>query len=218
MSKVKTYAVTFRPYNGVTDEQIAKLCKWCDKKYHWDSLITEKLDDKRHVHMAVYLEQPVAAGNMRNTLTRLFKELSEEERTVFRNGIKIMYNHDWLTNYLEKGDDTVEIASRLPTTEGPGYLESYYPPPLEDRENKAKRAADAYYANLEVLFYEHQPRHLDVNPENVRHFLYDMMYAKRLIRVIADDRKILQVSRHLSRYINKSTTCHLEVPPYEVDM
>lgn len=214
MTKVKSFAITFRPYGGVTDDHISTLETWCKKKSLYYAIVTEKLDSERHIHAAVILQQSMQLGNFGLTIQRLFPDLSEDERKVMRKGVKVMYNIDWMEKYMNKDDDTIEVSSRLPE-EGPGYLDSYFPTPLESK--KQTKATDAYYANLEKLYYEHVPRHLEISPPVCRNFLYDMMYNKRIIRVIRDDRSIMQISRHLCRYINKSTVCLQEVAPFDID-
>jgi len=215
MSKVKTFAITFRPRGGISDSQISSFVAWAKKKTQFHSIITEKLGEQRHLHAALWLEKAVANGNMGVTLCRLFKDLDPEEKAVFKSGIKVMYNSDWLTNYLSKGDDTVEISNNLPI-EGPGYLESYYPPTILPTK-KGPGPTDPKYAHFEKLWYEHVPSDVEVTPLNCRHFLFRMMNKDRLIRVIEDDRKIMMISRALARYINKSDWCHLEVPPFDID-
>ena len=71
------------------------------------------------------------------------------------------------------------------------------------------------YWELEKLWYEHSRPGIEVNTENVRHFLFSMMYNKRLINIIKDDKTIIQTARHLTRWINKVDYSTIELAPFE---
>jgi len=155
------------------------------------------------------LKKEVIRSNLCTTLLRLFPELTPEERNVFRQGIRSMYNKDFLLNYLQKDDDTVVFEECLPEE---SHLEKYF---KNDAPRRGPADTDVYYANLEKLWYIHVRPGTVVRTNNVRDFLFNMMYNLRLIRVIADDKKISQVARHLTRYINKATESTIELPPFE---
>jgi len=208
-----SYAITFRPRSGVTDPQCSTILNWARKSCTYYYVITEKEDDARHVHAALFLKKATSISNLATTLTRLFPSLSSEELAVFRKGIKSMYNKDFLETYMQKGDSTVVLATCLPEM---ATLDSYF----ADVPNPKKRGpshADPYYANLEKLWFEHKRPIDECNPENLRHFLMAMMNKKRLIRVISDNRKIFQLSCSLSRYINKEESFNVEPDQFHQD-
>ena len=204
----KTYAITVRPRTGITDVQVQRLSDWVKKQCEYYHVVTEKNDDERHLHAGLFLKKEKERKNVISMLLNQMKELDGEERTVLRKGVKVMYNMDFIDNYLDKDDDTKVIVSNLPDQ----YLG--FPEKAEDLNRKA----DPYYAKLEKLWYEHQNTGVEVCGQTCRDFLFDMMYNKRLIRIIADDKRIMQVARHLMRYLKKSTVCNLEVPPWELHL
>lgn len=209
--KVKSFAVTFRPIDGVSECQISTMEKWVRKKCRYYHLITEKTGLDRHIHCGMILQEESTLSNLKTTLSRLFKELSGPEVRVFRQGIKVMYNIDFIKNYLDKNDDTVVIASNLPEV---SHLESFFEPiPVAVPVKKEKHSS--YYVVLEGLWLKHVSPSVEVNTRTTRDFLFDMMYAQRLINVIADDRKIIQVARHLTRFLKRSTQSTIELPPFE---
>jgi len=210
---IRSYAVTFRPALGVTDEQCSKFLEWVKKNCTYFYVITEKQDAERHIHAALFLKKSVMRSNLCNSLTRLFPGLSFEEKMVFRKGVKTMYNHDWLGTYLEKGDDTVVLERNLPERH---LLDAYFeecPVP----QKKGPSACDPYYANLEKLWHTHRGPGTDPNPQEIRCFLMDMMNKTRVIRVIADNRKVYALSCALSRYIRKETEWTVEADPFHQD-
>lgn len=211
---IRSFSVTLRPLNGVDDEHISRLVKWVKKNCEYYFVITEKLDHERHVHAAVFLKNPKTPSNFSTDMIRLFKDLSVEEKSVFRKGIKSMYNSDWINSYLEKGDDTVVIERNLPEE---ATMDAYFSE-VPDKRKKGPSCADPFYANLEKLWWEYKRPIEETNPSNLRNFLMRMMNKERLIRVIADNKKIFQISCALSRYINKETSWNVEPDPFHQDV
>lgn len=209
--KFRSYALTFRPFDGVTDKQISMLDKWCRKKTLYHKLITEKEGSSRHCHAAVFLEQEESRSNLVVKMTRLFPDLSTQEKRVWRQGVKVMYNEDFLGNYMDKEDDTVIISENLPEA---GRLESFYPP-KPDLSVVKKSKCSHYYHELEALWNKYVPLATDINTVTVRDFLFNMMYNERCLNVIRDDKSIVQVARHLVRWLNHAQHNTIELPPFE---
>ena len=200
----KTFALTHRPKDGVTDVDCSALVKYCRSKCEYYKVITEKEGTDRHIHAALFMKKEQRLDNLIRSVFSLFPDLRPEEKMVLRQGIKVSGNVQWL-DYLEKGDHTVVIADNLPER---AHLEAFYPAKDEKRPYEKKNFS--YYMKLEKLYYEHADPGRVKNPQNCRHFLFDMMYNKRLIDVIRDDKSIIQVSRHLARFLNKVTESVIE--------
>lgn len=194
--KEKVFAITHRPKDGVSNDDIEKLTGYLRKKGNYYKIITEKEGHERHIHAVVYMKEPTFKKVVVRAVLNLYPDLLPEEKMVLRQGVKVSKSKQWL-EYLEKGDSTVVIASNLPEE---SCIDAYYP----KREEPARESKKiTYYTRLETLWYEHAREMLVANPENCRHFLFNMMYNERKIDVIRDDKTIIQVSRHLARYINK---------------
>jgi len=212
MSKFSTFALTIRPTEGVSDDDIKSTMGFLRRTAEYYHVVTEKLGSQRHIHAAVCFKTPVSKGEVATKLIRLFKEYSPQEKAVLRKGIKIMYNMDFINNYLDKDDDTVVIASNLPEA---GHLESYFPPkPLSLEEGK-ERKCSVFYHELERMWYENRNPSYEVNTVTIRDFLFEMMYSKRCLPVIRDDKGIIQTARHLTRWLNKATSSTIELPVFE---
>ena len=213
-SPIRSFALTLRPRHGVTDDEIKSLVKWTKKNAEYYYVITEKKDHERHVHAALFLKTKKTRSNFATDMLRLFKHLDIEEKACLRGGIKKMYNSDFVTNYLEKDDDTVVIEKNLPEI---STLDSYFqevPPPSK----KGPAQTDPFYSNLEKLWYQYKRPIEETNPPNLRNFLMNMMNNERKIRVIADNKKIFQISVALSRYINKETSFFPDPEPFHQDV
>lgn len=208
---IKTYGLTLRPLDGVTDDQIKLLVNWIKKHCEYYLVVTHKLNESRHIHAGVVLKKPVTSCALRTTLIRLFKSLSQQEQRVFRSGIKVMYNEDFINNYLSKEDDTVVIERCLPEA---GHLESYFPPPLV-AAGRPRNSMNPYYQHLRTLWYEHMRPEDEINTMNARNFLFKMMYSLDLIKILRDDKTIIMTARHLVRYLKKQDYDSIVLPEYE---
>jgi len=209
---LKTYALTIRPYGGITDEQVGLIEKYIRKQCEYYHLITEKTGHERHVHAGLFLKKPKTRSNFGTDMMRLFHDLSPTEKSVLRGGIKVMYNKDYISNYLDKDDDTVVVASCLPEID---TLHGWFPPPLPPKPKK--KGVDLFYLHLEELWHQHKRPIEECTPENIRHFLMRMMNVERVIKVIPDNRKVFMMSCALARFINKEDTWNVDPEPFHQD-
>lgn len=211
MTDFKSVAVTIRPKDGVTNDHILKFSKWVSRNTQYNKIVTEKEGCAKHIHASLFFEKPRNISNLRKLITNLYPDLTPQEKIILRQGVKPQYNIDWL-EYLDKDDSTVVISSNLPERQ---YIHQYFPTPLESTK---KRRNNTYYGRLEMLWQEHVEPGIDPNPPNCRDFLFKMMYSLRVLDVIKDDRAIVQVSRHLSRFLQKMETSVIEINScYEKD-
>jgi len=212
MSKFSTFAFTLRPKDGIEDNHIKLTMGFVRRSCEYYHVVSEKSGTERHIHAGVVMKKPLTKSDITTRILRLFPDASPEEKRVTRHGVKIMYNMDFINNYLDKDDNTVVIGSSLPEA---GCIESYFPPKPTPKEDKPERKCSEYYHQLERMWYENREPHFDVNGMTVRDFLFEMMYNKRCLPVIRDDKQIIQVSRHLTRWINKVTSSSIELPVFE---
>jgi hypothetical protein len=210
MEKYQSYAITVRPLDGITDAQILLFQQYVKKQCDYYHVVTEKTMAERHVHAALFLKKPKTRSNVSTEIMRVFKELTPTEKSVLRKGIRIMYNGDFIDNYLDKDDDTVVVSSSLPEA---AHMETYFPPKPVPKETAKK--CSLYYHELERLWYEHRTPAYEVTTVTTRDFLFEVMYDKRVLPVIRDDKQIIQISRHLTRWLNKVSTSSIELPVFE---
>lgn len=212
-STYRSYAFTFRPRDGVKGEHDDVLVKWIRKNCEYYYLVSEKLDAERHLHCGVFLKRAKTRSNFSQDMARLFaKYIDDDERRVLKRGVRIMYNYDFIQNYLDKDDDTDVLLSNLPERQ---RLDAYWPPSAEQEKAQAMAATDKYYAKLELLWNTHISPGVECTRETCRDFLFDMMYAKRLIRVLRDDKAIVSVAKNLHRYVTKMSRSDVDVAPWD---
>lgn len=204
--KFRTFALSFRPRKGALPSDITKLHAYCQKKCDYYAAHAEGDGDSYHLHLALFRKSACTRGQVVIELLRLFKDrLDETERQVFRTGIKIMYNEYWIEEYMTKTNEKPLFAQPPEAAR----IDAYFP----TLKPSLTRATDAKYAHLEKLYRVHGKLWMDVTPKYMRDFLFDLMYNKRVIKVIKDDRTIIQTSRHLARYINHEDSSRLVVDP-----
>jgi len=208
----RTYALTVRPRDGITDEQISTTCRWIKKNSEYYHVVTEKTGSSRHLHAGFILKNPRPRSNILQRILQLFPDLSPEERTVLRGGLKIMYNWDFINSYLDKGDDTVLIERCLPES---GHLESFFPPMPDPTVPRSERKCSLVLHELRDLWYEHTLPGADINTMSTRDFLFKIIYDLKIWPFYKHDRDLVQMSRHLVRFLNGQSTSTIELAPFE---
>jgi len=94
-------------------------------------------------------------------------------------------------------------------------MDIYFSPKPIPKEQQTAKKCSLYYHELERLWYEHRTPAFEVTTITTRDFLFEVMYAKRVLPVIRDDKQIIQVSRHLTRWLNRVTSSSIELPCFE---
>lgn len=209
MTVFKSFCVTHRPRDGLSDKDLNIFAEYIKKKCLYYYLITEKEGDAKHLHSCFVRNTPTTRSNLCNEVARLFPELDIDEKKVLLRGIKVWNSKDFLA-YMEKGDSTVVVMKNLPEA---NILENYFP--VSHVPTTQKKLQNHIFMNtLETLWKEYIPSYWSVNTENVRHFLFDMQYNERRIGIM-DDKKLIQVSKWLVRWLLKANHCPLELPPFD---
>lgn len=211
-SKYKSYALTVRPLDGATSVHDDLLCQFAQKYCEYYYIVSEKLDSERHLHAGLFFKKTYTRSALSMMIKRVYKDLSDDEKRVLNQGLRIMYNFDFIENYLDKDDDTELLLKNLPEK---AHLEGYWPPSKDQDKAKAVAATDKFYANLEYLWYQHVPPGVECSKLTTQSFLFDMMFNKRLIKVMRDRKAIITTSEMLYWYITKTSTAQIEPAPWE---
>lgn len=200
--KYLSFAVTYRSYGGVTDTEIHEFMKVVRNVSLYYYVITEKSDEKRHIHAALYLKTEALPSTFNQKFKRVLSRHCNDQTDLKVAYVgKPMYNSDFLDKYLAKGDDTVVIQKCLPEA---ATLESYY----KNIKRKRKAVTDHFYDKLEMLWYEHRSTISNPTLHELSEFLGDMMYDARKIRVISDPRRCKSIIYSLRNYLTR----HHDVP------
>ncbi len=183
----RSWAVTVRPLHGVNQLHINSYMRWAAKA-DYSFIATEKEGDERHIHSALYFKKPCNKSQLGTRILSIpcFADLSKDEKSVLRQGIKILYNNDFVDNYicdnpekLESGDDCTILQDNLPGDTND--LLEYYPPPGD--KSAVRPPGDPWLLKMEALWKEHGPQNPEyISEGDVSAFFNSMMFEKRLIR------------------------------------
>lgn len=193
----KSFALTIRPKDGLTDRQADALITF-GKKHDYHLIGLEKEGTERHAHLGIFQEKPRAKCNVENRLLSMpaFQSLSPQEVKVFRKGTKIMYNSDYIMGYIgnpDKEDDYYELSRHLP--DDIDDLEPYYPPP---GDTSAKRPVSIWYTTRASGYEGPKP----ATESSVLSYIKRLMFVDLSIEIIADQRVLQQKVRALVALIN----------------
>lgn len=211
--KYQSYSITLRPYGGVTQDDIDMLMKLILKYTKYAYAITEKEDEERHIHAALYLKEEKTLSAFNQLMKRQFYDSVVERQSIW--GVcykaKPMYNDAWVAEYCmgqtkdgkPKADKMEVLYNHLPANEK--RLE-YYKDIVPRKINR--NTGDPYFAKLERLYYEHV-EHNELAPcreptlQEMETFICEMMFKHRKIKVITDSRKMRRTCHCLQKYIMK---------------
>lgn len=112
--------------------------------------ITEKKDVEKHLHIAMFYDTATEKGKVHRYFARKIEARFDQKDYLMSKALRvdIMYNADWLNQYLKKQDDTDVIFTLLPD-DWLSYL------PSEEQQVKWKEksfAGDKFFHNLKVEF------------------------------------------------------------------
>lgn len=129
MSKAKSFGITVRPRNGITNDTLDLCVEWLNKQdYAWGCI--EVLNDDlstRHLHAQIWLDEPRARGEVRRSIDRICERSTDwdsEQKKVLSKGIKMCYS-DWYMDYMRGKDDFDE--SCIVADKTPANADSFYP-------------------------------------------------------------------------------------------
>lgn len=216
----RTHAVTFRPTDGITDDDLKNIDTWAAKSPTCAGILigVEKEGESRHCHLAILMTKPTNISNMKTTLLAALKSgatldadekrLTPAEIAVFRKGFHPWYSHDWVENYIgadrdhKTGDQYTCYRNTLPADLD--ELAKFYPP--KDDKQLKKPVGIKYLRWEKLLLEEHGfvPSSWDDKAFDnwlIKHMCYD-----RDIEPITDVRRRKQEAAFLALYVRKTGT------------
>lgn len=133
--KGAAFAITIRPKYGVSVPDVIFFQRLFIK-YGIGKIITEKTGTKSHIHASLYTKKPYTVSNVNNMIRRPMDVHFKKTQNIIGKGgynFRRIFNAEWDTKYLCKGDDTVTFYEEYP--EDPS---SYYFPEVKKEDRKAK--------------------------------------------------------------------------------
>lgn len=203
MSKFRSFASTISLHNqDISGDVKEYITTWLESKLGAFGVLESDKSGKLHCHFQIWLEK---ASTKDSVFKRFNAQIQKHSPSSILNvAVKhiIAYNDDYYNNYCKK--DIVEtLIDNVP--EDPRT--SFYPTEAEQsRAKKKSKCSDYYFNNLDCLLDEHYP---DIKLNNVYPIithkeiataLYELMFQKKLIAVIVDDKRRRNVAKCLFHY------------------
>lgn len=209
----RSFCLTIRPLNGITDKTITALKQWF-KKLDYSVAVLEMENEARHLHAQIWFKEPKHRGDISKQVHRICDRTIEDFDTaqlkVLRQGIKIAYS-DWYLDYLTDNDSKTENALIIIHNPPEHSLEFY---PTEEEQDKIKEVSnsvDPRMLSLEQRFLEAYPDHTNMN--SVAQFLSTEMFQNRTIKCILQQRDRTALCKTLHAYINRSNNIDYFITP-----
>lgn len=203
----KSYAITIRPRDGITDFTIKATTEWC-KKQRFAVGVIEKDNESRHLHIQVWNDAPKARGDVAKAIQRICErtipEWDNAQQKVLRSGIKIAYS-DWYEDYLLDNESKEQVTEeRIIINNPPDKTMEYYPTEEEQNEVQTlKTATDQRYASLELQCLKYLGD-TPITMNNVARWLAYATNDERSIKVITQQRDRTALCKSLYHYMIKS--------------
>lgn len=206
MTTNKSYCITFRPKNGLTEETEAAIIKWLEKQDYYVA-VTEKEGVEKHLHAQIWMNSGRARGEICTGMTRIgertIKDWDNNQKHVCRSGVRIAYS-DWYDNYLldneNKGEAVNELTKNIPNITG-----GYYPSIEEQEARQASiNAVDQKYHRLKEKYMSYIEGHdgaEEVTMRRCQEALAYWMYVEKSICVIEDQKRKTSTVREMYNYI-----------------
>lgn len=208
----RSFAITVRPRDGISDTTIAAYLKWF-KKLDYSFVCLEKEGVERHLHAQIWSDIPKAKGDIVKQVERIcertINDWDQAQKKVLRQGIKITYS-DWYLDYL-KENELKEIVCNTIYEQTPENTFSYYP--TEEEQEKVMTTANAVDPRFTDLEYKCNEflalRGVALSHKTVALFLCDAMFSSRSIKVLIHQRDRTALATALYAFMSKSSNLDL---------
>ena len=206
----RSYCITVRPREGITDKTSNEIIKWLNK-CEYSFAVLEMEEESRHLHAQIWLDKPRARGDICKQIQRVCERTIDDwdhpQLKVLRQGVKIGYS-DWYLDYLAE-NELKDTPPNIRLNNPPQKAMDFYPSEEEQASIQSlKTAVDPRFARLEIDYLEWLGER-SITHNTVCQYLADAMFVRRTIKVILQqrDRKALGIS--LYAYVNKSSDIYL---------
>lgn len=205
----RSFCITIRPRDGITDETVEATKKWLTK-CDYAVAVLEKENNERHLHTQVWFSATKARGDICKQVQRICERTVPEWDTaqlkVLRNGVRIAYS-DWYLDYLVENEE--KEPPNIVLNKPPEKTMEYYPTEEEQDEVKTiKTAIDPKMADLEIKCLKYLGE-MAITERNVARYLAYAMFEERTMKCIMQQRDRIALCRTLYAYMTKSNDIFL---------
>lgn len=207
----KSYCITIRPRDGLTDKTANSLLDWL-KKQQYAVAVIEMEAEARHIHIQIWNDKTKARGDVCKAVQRICERTIQDwdaaQLKVLRSGVKIAYS-DWYLDYLTDNDNKGPVSQdNILIDNPPEKTLEFYPSEQEQEDvQRLRTATDPRFAQLEIecLKYLGENGELLISMKNVAQFLCYAMFEARSIKCVTQQRDRTALCKTLYHYMIKST-------------
>jgi hypothetical protein len=215
IKKYRSYAITISTVEDVEKELQEKLMKWIKKQDFAYGVIEHDKQGVRHAHFQVWYNVEREKGSLKTALKNIIQKYAPLSRPHIAIFIKIVYNDDWLEEYMAK--DVIELL----IDNVPIGTDEFYPSQEEQEKVKSQsNAVDQRFHRYAVDFKEwwDKPAEVPINKIDVARFLSDMMFHSKKYPVIIDKKNRVNIATSLYCYLHGSVNPKefMTVDEYEI--
>lgn len=211
MKKYKSFAITVRPRQGISEAVSKEVIKWLEKQDYY-GYVFEGEGITRHMHAQVWMEKAVPKGVIQMAMVRIgerkLADWDEEQKSVMRRGIRIAYS-DWLNDYCLENDEKIDPENK--EVNEPLKTNEFYPTEEEQEALEKKvTACDQKYHDLNVMYTDWLEKNGKVNRLGLAaEFLSWAMFSEKCIKVIEDPKVRRWRAECLMKY-NREHHCYTD--------
>ena len=204
-SNFRAFNVTISVREDISDECVAAVYKWIKKNAQFYYCVCESDTSKRHLHAMLLFAEIRNKKKMRENLwDRLVKPFHPTSVGRVALNIHVCPGRKWIDEYLIKEAGVEVIGCHLPNESlGDPSILTFFPTEAEQEKLMAAKdvVIDLFYNKHEIAYKEYLKDRSFVSSSATAHeyFLHRMFVGKDM-RVIADSRRVHQLSVALHRY------------------
>lgn len=202
MSLIRAFNLTISTKDDVSDDTVKKVTRWITKSCSHFLVVCENDTGKRHLHAALFFSEPKDKKKLReNIWQRYVKDNHPTSIGKFAVHMQASPGAKWVSDYLHKDANKEEIAASLPFDLHD--LDEFYPCVDEQAllMKATDKVVDVFYANHEATYKEWLSENSWFSSTQTAHEYFCMrMFVAKDMRVIADSRRVHQMSVALHKY------------------
>lgn len=205
----RAYRLTISTKGDISEETQKKTKKWLDRTCKYVLCVVENNTGKRHLHAAMYFDEPKNKKQLQEYIWRHFvKPFHEDSMGKYAVLINVMYNSEWVETYLQKDETREVLLSHLPNEETPEAvsLNEFYPTPEEQEALQAAKdkpsQSDSFldiHEERYKLYLEHEGLSSSITVAT-EYFLWRVNVDRSMSR-LRDSRSYVNMGLALHRYI-----------------
>jgi len=210
MASYRSYCLTVRPRDGITDNTIEQITLWLNK-CDYSVAVLEMEHEARHLHAQIWFNKPRLRGDICKQVQRICERSidgwDDAQKKVLRAGVIISYS-DWYLDYLIE-NDLKECSPNIINNNPPPKTMEFYPTDEEQaRVQLLKTAVDPRFCKMELDYLEWLGEST-ITHNSVCKYLSEAMFVDRTMKVVlqARDRKALAIS--LYAYVSRQSDIYL---------